>query len=92
MDIYQNQLELIEMDCSYIDLTETNTCTSCHLVQFVVFHIPETGRFDEIRAPKIGNDGRQRTFHFYFPVSNARHDKEFFCGESKKKKTFSQNS
>ena len=40
-------------------------------------------RFDEIRAPKIGNDGRQGTFYFYFPVSNASHDQESFVEEVK---------
>ena len=51
-----------------------------------MFHIlTELVRFDEIRTPKIGNDGRQGTFYFYFPVSNGRHDKEFFVDEEKKR-------
>lgn len=49
-----------------------------------MFHISELVRFDEIRVPKIGNDGRQGTFYFYFPVSNTRHDKGFFVDEEKK--------
>ena len=52
---------------------------SCHLVQLIVFHISELVRFDEIRAPKLGNDGRQGIFYFYFPARDARHDKEFFA-------------
>ena len=47
-------------------------------------HISDLVGFDEIRAPKIGNDGRQGKFYFYFPLSNARHDKEFFIDEGKK--------
>ena len=54
-------------------------------MQLIVVHISKLVRFDKIRAPKIGNDGRQRTFYFYFPVtSNARKDKEFLVEGEKK--------
>ena len=53
-------------------------------MQLTVYNISELVRVDEIGAPKIGNEGRQGTFYFYFSVSNARQDKEFFVEEGKK--------
>ena len=84
MGIIISETILIERKGLFIGLRQTHVplVISCNFLCFTYQSL--SVRFDESRTPKIGNDGRQGTFYFYFPVRNARHDKEIFVEEGKK--------